>query len=94
MDQLASRLIRRADTLKANRQVHESVWRECYDYTYPLRGAGFSSEVLDAQSAKHKVAKLLDGTATDSGPHAGVRAYVRDDTCECSMAEPRQRITA
>ena len=36
------------------------------DYTYPLRGAGFSSEVLDAQSAKHKVAKLLDGTATDS----------------------------
>ena len=53
MDQLASRLIRRADTLKANRQVHESVWRECYDYTYPLRGAGFSSEVLDAQSAKH-----------------------------------------
>ncbi|EPK5524059.1 TPA: portal protein [Klebsiella pneumoniae] len=66
MDQLASRLIRRADTLKANRQVHESVWRECYDYTYPLRGAGFSSEVLDAQSAKSKVAKLLDGTATDS----------------------------
>ncbi|HBR1726883.1 phage tail protein [Klebsiella pneumoniae] len=66
MDQLASRLIRRADTLKANRQVHESLWRECYDYTYPLRGAGFSSEVLDAQSAKHKVAKLLDGTATDS----------------------------
>ncbi|WP_435404244.1 portal protein [Klebsiella quasipneumoniae] len=66
MDQLASRLIRRADTLKANRQVHESVWRECYDYTYPLRGAGLSETVLDAQSAKSKVAKLLDGTATDS----------------------------
>jgi hypothetical protein len=55
MDQLASRLIRRADTLKANRQVHESVWRECYDYTYPLRGAGFSSEVLDAQSANTRL---------------------------------------
>ncbi|WP_251841977.1 portal protein, partial [Enterobacter hormaechei] len=66
MDELAVKLIKRSDTLKANRQQHESVWRECYDYTYPLRGAGFSDEVLDAQSAKHKVAKLLDGTATDS----------------------------
>ncbi|EPK0247819.1 portal protein [Serratia marcescens] len=66
MDDTAARLIKRVNTLKASRQMHESVWRECYDYTYPLRGAGFSSEVLDAQSAKHKVAKLLDGTATDS----------------------------
>lgn len=66
MDDTAVRLIRRVNTLKGNRQMHESVWRECYDYTYPLRGAGFSDEVLDAQSAKHKVAKLLDGTATDS----------------------------
>ncbi|MEG8916441.1 portal protein [Klebsiella pneumoniae] len=66
MDELAVKLVKRADTLKANRQVHESVWRECYDYTYPLRGAGLSDEVLDAQSAKSKVARLLDGTATDS----------------------------
>lgn len=66
MDDLAVKLVKRADTLKANRQVHESVWRECYDYTYPLRGAGLSDEVLDAQSAKSKVARLLDGTATDS----------------------------
>lgn len=66
MEELAVRLIKRVDSLKAVRQVHESVWRECYDYTYPLRGAGLSETVLDAQSAKSKVAKLLDGTATDS----------------------------
>lgn len=66
MEELAVRLIKRVDSLKAARQVHESVWRECYDYTYPLRGAGLSETVLDAQSAKSKVAKLLDGTATDS----------------------------
>ncbi|MDR4742718.1 portal protein [Klebsiella pneumoniae] len=66
MEELAVRLIKRVDSLKAARQVHESVWRECYDYTYPLRGAGLSETVLDAQSAKYKVAKLLDGTATDS----------------------------
>lgn len=66
MGNVAAKLIKRLDTLKASRQMHESVWRECYDYTYPLRGAGFSEEVLNAQSAKNKVAKLLDGTATDS----------------------------
>ncbi|MBT0726809.1 phage tail protein [Rosenbergiella australiborealis] len=66
MDELAVKLLKRAEALKAQRQMHESVWRECYDYTYPLRGAGLSGEVLNAQSAKHKVAKLLDGTATDS----------------------------
>ncbi|WP_447716870.1 portal protein [Pluralibacter gergoviae] len=66
MDNVAAKLIKRLDTLKSARSQHESVWRECYDYTYPLRGAGLSGEVLDAQSAKHKVAKLLDGTATDS----------------------------
>ncbi|WP_395128256.1 hypothetical protein [Klebsiella pneumoniae] len=57
MEELAVRLIKRVDSLKAARQVHESVWRECYDYTYPLRGAGLSETVLDAQSAKSKVAK-------------------------------------
>ncbi|GKV93533.1 hypothetical protein PEC301645_09800 [Pectobacterium carotovorum subsp. carotovorum] len=66
MDDIAAKLIRRTDSLKAIRQPNEAVWRECYDYTYPLRGAGFSSDVLDAQSARSKVAKLLDGTATDS----------------------------
>lgn len=66
MDEIATRLLKRVNTLKAARQTHESVWRECYDFTYPLRGSGFSTQVLDAQSAKSKVAKLLDGTATDS----------------------------
>ncbi|EHD22083.1 MULTISPECIES: portal protein [Brenneria] len=66
MDETAAKLIKRVDSLKAIRSPNESVWRECYDYTYPLRGAGFSSDVLDAQSGRSKIAKLLDGTATDS----------------------------
>ncbi|MHA7847253.1 portal protein [Serratia sp. D1N4] len=66
MDEIATRLLKRVNNLKAGRQLHESVWRECYDFTYPLRGSGFSTQVLDAQSAKSKVAMLLDGTATDS----------------------------
>ena len=37
MDDTAARLIKRVNTLKATRQMHESVWRECYDYTYAAR---------------------------------------------------------
>ncbi|MGG2141713.1 portal protein [Symbiopectobacterium sp. RP] len=66
VNETASKIIRRADSLKALRQSNESAWRECFDFTYPLRGAGFSSDVLDASSAKSRVAQLLDGTATDS----------------------------
>lgn len=48
-----TQLIQRLDAPKALRRRHESVWRECYDYTYPLRGSGLAGDVLDAQSAKH-----------------------------------------
>ena len=64
MDDTAARLIKRVNTLKATGRCMKASGGSAT--TYPLRGAGFSSEVLDAQSAKHKVAKLLDGTATDS----------------------------
>ncbi len=94
MDELAVKLIKRSDTLKANRQQHESVWRECYDYTYPLRGAGFSDEVLDAQSAKHKVAKLLDGTATDSARMLASALMSGMTPANAQWLNLRQRITA
>ncbi|MCX8956404.1 portal protein [Erwinia psidii] len=66
MDEIATRLKKRLDALKGARQVHESVWRDCYDHTYPQRGSGLTSDHLDAQSAKSRVALLLTSTATDS----------------------------
>lgn len=63
---LASQIVRRLNALKSLRSPHETVWRECFDHTYPLRGSGIDGDKLDAQSGQSKKADLLDATATDS----------------------------
>lgn len=62
-----AKITRRLEALKAARSPHETVWRNCFDFTFPLRGSGFQSTELDAQSGQSKRAELLDGTGTDSG---------------------------
>jgi hypothetical protein len=62
-----AKIVRRLDALKSARTVHESVWRSCFDFTFPLRGSGFQSTDLDASSGQSKQSQLLDGTGTDSG---------------------------
>lgn len=53
--------------MKSRRQsAVESVWRDCFDYTYPLRGNGLSGAVQTAVSGMAKQAQLLDSTAADS----------------------------
>lgn len=65
-NELASQIVRRLAALKTLRSPHETVWRECFDHTYPLRGSGIDGDKLDAQSGQTKKADLLDATATDS----------------------------
>lgn len=62
----AATIVRRLGALKGNRLPHETVWRDCYDYTSPLRGSGFQSSDLDAGSGQSRKARLVDGTATDA----------------------------
>lgn len=70
-------LARRLSALKAKRTLLEQQWRECFDYTYPLRGAGFSlvgagagvSTTVDnsyVNYARSQQARVFDDTATDS----------------------------
>ena len=70
-------LTRRWKALQTKRQLLEQQWRECYDYTYPLRGAGFtlpagntgggmSVESSYATYGRAQNARLFDDTATDS----------------------------
>jgi len=61
------RIKTRLEQLKALRQPHELVWRDCYDYSYPERGSGFQSNpYLDAASVQQRKAQNLDSTAPDS----------------------------
>ncbi len=60
------RCVQRGSSLTSARTVHENVWKQCYDYTYPLRGDGLQGNRMDAQQGLAKNAQLLDGTATDA----------------------------
>ena len=66
MDDLATQISRRLTQLEAARQWHESVWRDCFDYTFPERGHGFQGSVVTASSAQTQKASLTDSTASDS----------------------------
>lgn len=65
-DSPAEAICKRMAQLRSLRQPHEDVWRQCFDHTYPLRGSGFNSNVLDAKQGQSKRADLTDSTATDS----------------------------
>lgn len=44
----------------------ETVWRDCFDYTFPIRGSGLGGATQTANSGQEKQARLQDGTAADS----------------------------
>lgn len=44
----------------------DTVWRDCFDVTFPLRGNGISGSVETANSGQTKQARIMDSTAADS----------------------------
>lgn len=60
-------IVRRLNVLKGQRSIHETVWRDCFDYSFPLRGSGLLQDTLSAQEALDRRARLVDSTATDAG---------------------------
>lgn len=59
-------IIKRLAQLKNLRAPHESHYRQCFEYSYPLRGDGFGGQTYDAGSGQVKRAQLLDSTLTDA----------------------------
>lgn len=60
-------LVRRLEAMKASRLIHERVWRDCFDFTFPLRGSGFNSTQITAQDAQNRQANfVVDITAIDA----------------------------
>lgn len=53
-------------TLKSLRSPHESVWRDCYDHTHPIRGSGFYTDNMSADEAVRRRSRLFDSTTTDA----------------------------
>jgi len=66
MADAAAILKQHSDQKSARSSEVETVWRDCYDYTFPLRGNGISGAMDTANSAQDKQARLMDSTAGDS----------------------------
>ncbi len=66
-EQRVDQHLRRLSSLRAERNRHEHVWRQCFDHTYPELGDGLGGNSLtDAGTAQTKKAELLDSTGTDA----------------------------
>lgn len=64
-------ILRRFERLKTSASTIRNVWRDCYRYSYPLRGVGLESDgevkgEANADTAASLQADLYDSTATDS----------------------------
>jgi len=65
-DDLAVSIIRRQGELRGLRSDKEDVWRQCGDYSFPIRSQGFYGEREELSGTQTKQAELYDSTATDA----------------------------
>lgn len=61
---IARKVIERADKMRSERASLETVWKECYNHTFPLRASGLSGNVFTADQARDKIADLLTTEGT------------------------------
>lgn len=63
----AKHVLSRRDQMWQERLTHEPIWTECYGYTHPIRGVGFTQQSLTtAIQVANLNGKIFDGTAPDS----------------------------
>jgi len=67
MQSQATLLKRRFDSLRQDRLPHENHWRQCFDYSHPIRGQGFNGEIADTTATQSQRARMYDATSTDAG---------------------------
>lgn len=58
MENLANKISSRLETLRSLRKPHEQVWKECFDFSFPVRGTGFNSEVVNSATIQRKKSQL------------------------------------
>ena len=66
---LAKQITDRLSKLKSARQPHEPAWRECFEYSFPVRANGFTnnnSAISTADNVQRKKSRLMDTTLTDA----------------------------
>lgn len=60
-------ILKRHERMKSTRTASvETVWRDCFDYTFPLRGNGLNGARKTANQGQGDQARIYDSTAADS----------------------------
>lgn len=63
----ASELLKRHAVRKNARRLHEPVWRECFDFAAPSRGAGIDGDSsFDAGTEQQRRARVMSSVTADS----------------------------
>lgn len=62
----AAQIVKRLAKLKSDRSPMESIWRDCYLVTNPVRAHGFEGEVMDGTSLPNAKARIMDGVTGDA----------------------------
>lgn len=69
-DEQGKQILATFSKLVSERTTLDTIWGECYQYSYPIRGEAFFTRSTDGvqnvQSANSTKAKLFDSTCTDS----------------------------
>lgn len=60
------RLLSRRSQQMGDKQLHVTVWWDCYRMSLPERGSGLQSDILTASEAQQHKARIYDSTAPDS----------------------------
>lgn len=66
MSTTAESIVRRLERRKGLRQPFEPGWGECFEHTFPERGAGLNGAIVTPQDSQAKKVRILDDTAADS----------------------------
>ena len=62
----AQQIVKRLAKLKSDRSPLESIWRDCYLLTNPVRAHGFDGEIMDGTSLPNAKARIMDGVTGDA----------------------------
>ena len=61
-----AKIKQRLTSLQGERSKHESVWRDCFDYSLPHLGSGLNGAILGATDLQQQRARLLNGVAGEA----------------------------
>ncbi len=65
-NKLANKVVNRLGQLKAARKPHEKVWKECFDYSFSVRGVGIDDTFSTTDDIQRKKSRLFDSTLTNA----------------------------